>query len=298
MALYAIDGTWNTPRNGEEEVRNTNVMQFCRRYEGGTFYEPGVGTKLGFFGKLSGGAFGIGGDSRVDRLYRNVCHTWVHGDREIEIIGFSRGAALALDLANTLFRKGIRHPESSEKVAAEPPIRFMGLWDTVGSFGLTLGPFQKVNLGHHLGLPKSVLHCFHALALDERRTNFAPTRLGDRAYEVWFRGNHSDVGGGNGNTGLNNISLLWMLRKALAVGLPVTESKFPQETDLDFDAELNEPLDPVPTRHRKIADTDCIHYSVRVRPGGRFNNPGEQCAIEDASLEGERLLLERAGTRT
>ena len=58
MALYAIDGTWNSIRTGEEEQhRNTNVAGFCRRYEGGTFYEPGVGTRLGFVGMAFGGAF-------------------------------------------------------------------------------------------------------------------------------------------------------------------------------------------------------------------------------------------------
>jgi len=291
MSLYAIDGTWNSIRNGEEETRNTNVLQFCRRYESGTFYEKGIGTRLGFLGKLFGGAFGIGGDSRVDRLYRNICHTYVHGDKDIDIIGFSRGAALALDLANTLFRSGIRHPDDNRVVEKKPAIRFLGLWDTVGSFGLTFGPFQKINLGHHLGVPPSVVHGFHVLALDERRSNFSPTRLSPRAYEVWFRGNHSDVGGGNGNTGLNNISLRWMLRKALAVGLPVTEAKFPTDADLDPDAALDEPLDIIRTRLRKITANDCIHFSVRARPGDRFNNPPDDSVRELVEHEATRLAF-------
>ena len=289
MALYAIDGTWNSIRNGEDESRNTNVGGFCRRYEGGIFYERGVGTRLGFFGKIFGGAFGIGGDSRVDRLYKNICHTYVHGDQDIDIIGFSRGAALALDLANKVHRFGIKDLATGQVVVKEPKIRFLGLWDTVGSFGLTLGPFQKINLGHHLGVPLSATHCFHALAIDERRSNFAPTRLSPRAYEVWFRGNHSDVGGGNGNAGLNNISLRWMLRKALALGLPVTESKFPADTDINVDAELNEPTDPIPGRLRSVKPDDCVHYTVTERTGDRFNRPADTCLKEESEHEAERL---------
>lgn len=294
MSLYAIDGTWNSARNGEEEQRNTNVMQFSRRYSAGIFYEKGVGTRLGVIGRVFGGAFGIGGDSRVDRLYDNVCREYVRGDKDIDIIGFSRGAALALDLANKVFSQGIRDPETRQQVVKEPTIRFLGLWDTVGSFGLTLGPFQRINIGHRLTVPASVVHCFHALALDERRSNFVPTRLGSKAYEVWFRGNHSDVGGGNSNTGLNNISLRWMLRKALKAGLPVTETQFPGDADLNPDAELNEPLDPVQTGLRKLLADDCVHFTVHARLGDRFNKPAETCRHELAEDEGTRLDLGQA----
>lgn len=39
------------------------------------------------------------------------------------------------------------------------------------------------------------------------------TRLSG-ASEVWFAGVHADVGGGNGNLGLNDIALRWMALKA------------------------------------------------------------------------------------
>ena len=34
------------------------------------------------------------------------------------------------------------------------------------------------------------------------------------AEEVWFRGVHSDIGGGNDNRGLNDITMKWMMLKA------------------------------------------------------------------------------------
>ena len=138
------------------------------------------------------------------------------------------------------------------------------------------------------------MHCFHALALDERRSNFVPTRLGPRAYEVWFRGNHSDVGGGNANLGLNNISLRWMLRKALKTGLPVTEAQFPADADLNPDAELNEPTDPIKTGLRHVLPDDCVHFSVHLRPGDRFNKPADTCRHELAEHEGTRLDFDQA----
>ena len=41
--------------------------------------------------------------------------------------------------------------------------------------------------------------------------------------EVWFRGVHSDVGGGNGNRGLNWIALNWMYSAAKRCGLPMND---------------------------------------------------------------------------
>lgn len=64
-------------------------------------------------------------------------------------------------------------------------------------------------------LPPNVTHCFHAMALDERRKDFPITMLTScqpmRLTQTWFRGSHSDVGGGNENLGVANISLCWIV---------------------------------------------------------------------------------------
>jgi uncharacterized protein (DUF2235 family) len=276
MALYAFDGTWNSIHDGEEADRNTNVKRLCEMYTlpdtVGPFYLAGVGTRFGKVGRAIGGVFGAGADRRVDEMYKFVCDTYAAGHKDIEIIGFSRGAALALDLVNLLHRKGIVDPKTNRQIATEPEIKFLGLWDTVASFGLTLGPFQRINIGHRLTVPSSVRHAFHALALDERRSNFVPTRLAG-AYEVWFRGVHSDVGGGNTNVGLNNITLRWMARKALLAGVPLDPAKVPADTDINVNADLREPLDPVAIGHRALKADDRIHYTVGPREGGRYMNP-------------------------
>ena len=149
----------------------------------------------------------------MDRLALN-CDA---GDTTIDIIGFSRGAALAISFANEVARK---LPTLS--------IRFIGVWDIVGEFGL---PGRFVNAGHDLHLPPNAKRVYHAMALDEARSVFQLTRLSgtgrdedERLVEVWFRGVHSDIGGGNGNFGLNWLSLDWMYAAAIREGLPIAPS--------------------------------------------------------------------------
>src|SRR5262249_53232954 len=134
-----------------------------------------------------------------------------------------------------------------------------------------------------LTLPRTRLQfCFHAMALDERRTSFFVTRV-RRGYEVWFRGAHSDVGGGNGNTGLSNIALRWMFAKAKAAGLPILQANIDA---LPIDP--NAPIDPhILSRlswwKRSVHDTDRVHYTVSPRED--HNNPPSDCPRETAELE-------------
>ena len=61
MALYAFDGTWN--REEIDDERDTNVSRFLAAYaEPGIehLYVQGVGTKLGWLGKVVGGVTGAG----------------------------------------------------------------------------------------------------------------------------------------------------------------------------------------------------------------------------------------------
>ena len=180
MALYAFDGTWNEDET--DEGKDTNVVKFRDAYLAETFYLEGVGTRSGFIGRILGGIAGIGGRIRISEAMDDLESRFAGGDHTIDIIGFSRGAALALHFANEIWE---------EKGGAA--IRFLGLWDVVASFGL---PGNDINIGWTLTLPDNVQHCYHAMALDERRGNFVPTRvkapsgsLGTegRLQEVWFR---------------------------------------------------------------------------------------------------------------
>ena len=278
MALYAFDGTWNEDKPGTED--DTNVVWIRDAYKQGTFYQKGVGTKVGKTGKIIGGITGAGGRSRVKKARKKLASNFAKGDTTIDIVGFSRGAALALHFANKIDSKGVETREGRQF----PRIRFLGLWDTVPSFGL---PSVPANIGWDLELPDNVDHCFHALSLDERRHTFKLERLearvddvaeDHRLHELWFRGVHSDVGGGNRAPGLSSIALNWMFVQGAAC-------------DLQFDtavvrknrARMNKQalisvhkMDLIKNRFRVVRPVDRVHDSVSFRRDTakrKHNNP-------------------------
>ena len=290
MALYAFDGTGNEDEDGTEF--DSNVLDFFNAYddplknmdpkaERGSLYLKGIGTRAKtLVGEKLAEAFGIGGHRRVrqamDRLEDNI----EAGDEVIDIVGFSRGAALAISFAN----------EISEKLAGRP-IRFIGVWDIVGQFGL---PGEHLNAGHNLKMPPRGTRVYHAMALDEARLLFPLTRLrgtGDdeerRLVEVWFRGVHSDVGGGNGNRGLNWIPLNWMYNNAIREALPISPDGVAANLkDKNEPQQIRKQSDVGPPR--KILSTDLLHASVRLEPGAPdrpHNNPAfELTRIDDAGV--------------
>jgi len=98
-------------------------------------------------------------------------------------------------------------------------IKAYAAWDTVRSLGSFwpnwFGNSEKRFTFMDEKLPSNVVKGYHALALDERRYHFQPTILvpskNDQLKQCWFRGSHSDIGGGGENSGLANISLCWMI---------------------------------------------------------------------------------------
>jgi uncharacterized protein (DUF2235 family) len=221
MALYAFDGTGNEDREGTE--RDSNVLHFFNAYQDplknfdpaadrGSLYLEGIGIRAQTgLGEKVAAAFGIGGRARLTDARRRLEHNLSAGDLDVDIVGFSRGAALAIDFANHVCKK-----------VSRANVRFVGVWDVVAQFGL---PGEHINLDYDLDCPDVV--CYHAMAIDEDRAFFPLTRLSkagktfSKLREVWFRGVHSDVGGGNTNRGLNWIALNWMFENALRHGLPI-----------------------------------------------------------------------------
>ena len=271
MALYAFDGTWNEDQ--PDDNMETNVRKFLQEYPGATFeknYIAGVGTRFGLFGKVLGGVFGAGGKTRIEEMYDKLIANWQAGDQTIDIIGFSRGAALAVHFANLVAKHGVRYGDTH----ATPNIRFLGVWDIVGSFGIPINfilKFQDINIGYDINwVHEKVENCFHAMALHENRQTFDLTRLnaGNHAAhveEVWFRGVHTDIGGGMGNSKLSNITLSWMLEKARASGVPISEASLAKYTDQDATVPMGENFDPIKNDDRTIFPSDNIHHTAQGR---------------------------------
>lgn len=285
MALYAFDGTWNTRKDGEDpNYDDTNVVRFFEAYHARSdmddFYVEGVGTRHEEAGRVIGGLFGLGELPRLNEAYDRLCENWTKHDRIIDIVGFSRGAATTLDFCHLIKNRGIRRPGTNEVVEAHPVIRFVGVWDVVAAFGLGFLGNELLNFGHHLSLPtSSVRYCFHALALDEQRLSFIPIRL-QGGYEVWFRGAHSDVGGGNGNRGLNDIALKWMMSKAMAASLPIAAADI---AALEPDPAADPRRDLSLLDIRNISAVDRRHYTAADRGGWRC--APESCAVETEADE-------------
>ena len=290
MSVYAFDGTWNEAKDGDSSAdSNTNVFRFYEAYKRHSrrpdldFYVPGVGTRFKAIGRILGGVFGLGELPRINEAYDALCKAWDAGERDIDIVGFSRGAATTLDFCHCIQERGIRKPGSDQVVEPSPKIRFLGIWDVVASFGLANLGNTALNIGHHLSLPKSNLqYCFHALALDERRPSFLPIRV-EGACEVWFRGAHSDIGGGNKNRGLNDVTLRWMMHKAMGAKLPILQE--------DIDALKPDPTAPpspaggrkLPLAVRTVSSTDRGHYTVSPLKG--WASLPDTCAVESESDE-------------
>jgi uncharacterized protein (DUF2235 family) len=320
MALYAFDGT----RDDDEALgtdaaslaKETNVGRIYRDYESQTHaqginsvYVHGVGTKFGAIGAVVGGAFGAGWLSRINETYDKLCAAYIAGDRVIDVVGFSRGSALALDFVNKINKDGVK--KDGAVIEAHPAVRFLGLFDVVPAFGVaSLGfIFSSFNPLHHLNLPANVQHCFHAMALDERRASFEVKRVAG-AYEVWFRGVHSDIGGGNENLGHNNIALRWMYRKAIACGLrwmyrkaiacglPLTMARFDDHSCVPVDKiRPNFFSDASVATSRSVNSTDWIHYTVAqhtVLSDEHCKKFPMICPVETEVFERERITIPAA----
>jgi len=208
---------------------------------GEVIYLNGVGSAGTVANKVYEGSTGTGTSERIRDAYRFICARHRQGDR-IFIFGFSRGAYAARSLAGFLQFVGLpklpRVLQEEDINAAfvsyrlrggatkgksfgrDATVDFLGVWDTVGAlaFGDSFNDF-------HLISPTNVSRVAHALALDEQRKAFQPeywgsTGNGATIEEVWFAGVHTNVGGGYIEYGLSDITLWWMISKAVAGGLP------------------------------------------------------------------------------
>ncbi len=301
MALYAFDGTGNEDDTVDEPgiSEDSNVRNFFEAYTGPKEYLAGIGTRFGVFGRFFGGLFGAGGKTRIEEMHEKLEKNWNSGDQIIDIIGFSRGAALAVHFANVVENTGIK--QNGDTVY--PEIRFLGLWDIVGAFGIPrdiVFKFQDLNIGYDLTLSDKVQHSYHAMSMNERRDCFKVTRLNNPgevgpANEMWFRGVHSDVGGGRKNGGLENISLFWMLTNAKQVGLPIDEAHLNSaESHQDKLAPISHNQDIIIGPRRRVRDNDKVHPSAIGRKLGIGDT--EKFAVDSRQLfNWSGVYLEQGG---
>ncbi len=249
------------------------------------FYDPGVGTGAGFWNCVLGGAFGMGLDLNISECYRFIVQNFQPRDDdaltapdELYFMGFSRGAYTVRCLAGMIRKCGIlrrehllkynravelyrdrkMHPDDEvpknfrrQMSVPESAIRFVGVFDTVGTDGVAAALgfkwTHKRYRFHDAELSSSVQIGAQALAIDEKRRQFGPVpwiepppTKGHAVIQRWFTGCHSDIGGGEKGMGLSNITLHWMASQAQDAGLAIDMKLLTDEYPRDALAPIHE----------------------------------------------------------
>ena len=244
----------------KEVSRTANITV---HYEAGIQWRDWAGT----WGVMTG----KGINRQIERAYGVIATRYREGD-QIILVGYSRGAYAVRSLAGVIdmvglvksdcatvrvirqayrhYRNGARSPTTQDfrdhYCHPDVEVEAVAVWDTVKALGLRLPIVwrwaQEQHNFHNHALGNHIRNGFHAVALDERRAAYAPVMwqcpVGWPGHmeQVWFRGNHGDVGGQVWQhpeaRPLANIPLVWMLERLSACGVPLPDNwhdRFPQD---------------------------------------------------------------------
>lgn len=271
LLLFAFDGTGNDPAS------MTNVWLLAQAYAGGTIhYQPGPAADGSPWDAATAGSAPYILALQWERLLADLAAArWAAGPVPIDLLGYSRGAALARHFANQIADQ-VRNGRFWTRdallgvVTACVDLRFMGLFDTVAQFGI-LG---SGNAAYDFTVSDAWHWVAHAVALHELRWLFPLVSLegspGGNFVEAPFVGAHGDIGGGYlaeagtpaGDSGdLSDVALNWMHWQARTAGVPLEE---------------------LPPEAQRV-DQPVLHDP---RPAGQRNDamlPGGDRRIDDAS---------------
>jgi hypothetical protein len=283
LVLFAFDGTGNTnnPRDLEALGNGrSNVIDFFDLYNDTNgsrngapvrSYMTGVGTRHRELderpaeaGRRNDVTYLNTNTSRIDqginwtgydRIRRMVLYFRDQAElfqndtqvMDVDIVGFSRGAAQAREFASLIIRatRGGFYQYEVERDGRQVSrcqavnFRFMGLWDTVLSTSAPGGYNQ-------MGVSGIWQHVAHATALnehrgDQTRRNGAPGAFplesihntpggdvltpGRVRIERGFIGAHANIGGGylDNEDALSRVAFFWMIQQARAAGVAMQE---------------------------------------------------------------------------
>lgn len=285
-------------------------------------------AKPRYYRRLLQRTFGLGMKAEVIESYRFLCENYRAAEKdEIYLLGAGLGAYNIRRLAKLIDRVGIlpdNRPEmlakayeygqiplealdspAAEALAAELPInrvriRFLGCWDTVGSYGLPLPGLNHISQSWMMfndhRVSGNVDVAYQALALDERRSRFKPglwTGLSSpetrRVEQVWFLGSHENVVGGRRDSRLSDIALHWMMDRLESEGLHLDRDKLEQLTMPDFNGRIA-------MNRRTIAGIPIPFRKPFNRPFGQTGRLSGESGMEPEKLH-ESVLARRASDR-
>jgi uncharacterized protein (DUF2235 family) len=287
-------------------------------------YHKGVGTDPDLIKHWLGGSIGIGLKQIVLDAYASVVNLYESSD-DVFLLGFSRGAYAARALAGMIGASGIvRHDipsnvevawthyrvspsmrsapstasgadakaisnlqalRDSGEIHSDNRIKCVGVWDTVGSYGVPAGiglaplaryialiflGFHDTSFGDHIEVG------LHAVAIDEHRRPFVPTfwtiRKGEKPngiVEQTWAGAHTDVGGGEPDSGLSTLALIWMIARIQALTSLAFDLKAVRVVGLQanvdgevYDSTRGWPIDHLWPHLRKVLSPDAIEHGL------------------------------------
>jgi uncharacterized protein (DUF2235 family) len=215
-----FDGTGNNLANAAQSIDSapTNIAKLYLLYlqkpewHVSAKYIVGVGTKAGQADSDIDMAIAYTIGDKVKQAITDAAkffETYKNAPIGIlDVFGFSRGAAAARHFVNEVHRLNKQDPKHFG--GPQLKVRFLGLFDTVGSIGIPGDNSQKLYDGEEFILdinPNAVLYAYQLTARHEQRKYFPLSSIYTAAgqapaphfEEVELPGAHSDVGGGYGS---------------------------------------------------------------------------------------------------
>lgn len=314
--IIILDGTMSSLEPGQETNAGLayKILRAMGRGPGRTiYYEPGI--QWSDWSGTVGVMTGKGINRQIRRAYGVLCSRYKPGDRII-LIGYSRGAYAVRSLAGVMDRVGLlrqdaaivrnirqayrlyRQPGNGALIRSfrtahcheEAAVEAVAVWDTVKALSFRFPLLWRLlpdrNAFHNHELGAVVRHGFHALALDETRNAYQPVMWNSppdwpgRVEQVWFRGNHADVGGQLGGRTecrpLSNIPFVWLMSRLEACGV-----EMPEGWRLDYPQDVTAPSSGLWSgwgkiflvrRRRRVGrcTSEALHASIAAEESARY----------------------------
>ncbi|EEH05494.1 conserved hypothetical protein [Histoplasma capsulatum G186AR] len=263
--VLCFDGTGNSFQANESDTNVVKIYDMLNRFDKNQFhyYQPGIGTfdagtsnsGISFIGRLRASigsmmdqAIGTTFEYHVSAGYKFLMRFYSPGDA-IYIFGFSRGAYTARFLAEMINVIGLLS-QGNEDMIRFAFQSFSEVQRNRGKINKSTKERDQERYLEHFkrtfcrrDVKPPAVHIRHAVSIHERRLKFKPALFlfekdhqDSDIHEVWFAGNHCDVGGGFHYEGpgkhlLSDIPLAWMIDQVNALGdQPAGKLAFDQET--------------------------------------------------------------------
>lgn len=273
--LYELDTAKGTNlAYNSQHARQTYNSKDC---SGGDekIYFDGVGSQPGksALAAIECGS-GRGGQERIDTAYNSIVafHNKYPGSEvQVNMVGFSRGAAQARALSNEFITKGVPELDVEGKPTGKylispgaAKVNKLALFDTVASYGNALSDSHR---DKDLQIHTNVQSTTHLVAMNEYRKTFRLTSAlrsdnNEKIEELHFAGAHSQVGGSYRNDDLAAGPLAVMHERMTKAGIGLAPLK---EEDRERAERYNQLIESPEAIRQALIDSRLKHGNEAFR---------------------------------